>query len=132
MTPVRQELPAGSSGKARKPAKDPIKLGRAAASAAKKRSARGKGQGATSGTKVAQVRLQPDEVVNLEMVVRQLNLASTSEALREGLRLLVREAAEDQAAEEIRAYYKGEQAPRPAGVAPATEAELQAADDAQW
>ncbi|WP_405115315.1 hypothetical protein OG559_12425 [Micromonospora sp. NBC_01405] len=117
MTPVRQELPARASGKARKSAK---------------RSERGKGRDAKAGTKVAQVRLQPDEVANLEMVVRHLNLGSTSEALREGLRLLVREAAEEQAAEEIRAFYNGEPAPRPAGVIPATEAELKAADDAQW
>ncbi|WP_433687515.1 hypothetical protein ACQP0I_31205 [Micromonospora carbonacea] len=39
--------------------------------------------------------------------------------------------AEERAAEEIRTFYGGEQAPLPAGVAPATEAELRAADDAQ-
>ncbi|MER7166452.1 hypothetical protein ABT336_10365 [Micromonospora sp. NPDC000207] len=123
----------------RKPARDTTKKGRAVATdgrATKKREAthptRGKGQKGTSGAKVAQVRLQPDEVADLEMVVRHLNLGSTSEALREGLRLLVREAAEEQAAEEIRAFYDGKQAPRPAGVAPATEAELRAADDTQW
>ncbi|WP_245670339.1 hypothetical protein [Micromonospora mirobrigensis] len=139
MTPVRQDQPAATSGKARKSAKSTTKLGHGGAAAgrvAKKReegrAARGKGQGATSGSKVAQVRLQADEVADLEMVVRHLNLGSTSEALREGLRLLVREAAEERAAEEIRAYYHGEQASRPDGVVPATEAELRAADDTQW
>jgi hypothetical protein len=110
MTSVRQELPAGTSAKVRKSAKDITKtrVGADAGTVTKKRaadrSARGKGQGATSGTKVAQVRLQPDEVADLEMVVRHLNLGSISEALREGLRHLVREAAEEQAAEEIRAF----------------------------
>jgi hypothetical protein len=97
-----------------------------------RRPTRGRGQDVLSFTKVAQVRLQPDEVAALEDVVRRLNLRSTSEALREGLRLLVREAAEVQAADEIRAFYAGEQVPLPDGVAPASEAELQAADEAQW
>ncbi|MER5700386.1 hypothetical protein ABT023_00275 [Micromonospora sp. NPDC002296] len=39
-------------------------------------------------------------------------------------------AAEEQAAEEIRALCNGEQVPSPAGVVPT--AELKAADDAQW
>ena len=138
MTRVRREPPAATSGKVRKPAKDTTKLRRAEAAEkastkrAAARTARGRERVATSGTKVAQVRLQPDEVADLEMVVRHLNFGSTSEALREGLRLLVRAAAEDRAAEEIRTFYDGEQAPRPAGVVPATEAELRAADDAQW
>ncbi|MEV5821870.1 hypothetical protein ABUL04_30350 [Micromonospora harpali] len=43
-----------------------------------------------------------------------------------------RRAAEDQATEEeIRAFYSGEQTPRPAGIAPATEIELRPADD-RW
>jgi hypothetical protein len=46
------------------------------------------------------VRLQADEVVALQNAMRQLRLSSTSEALREGIRLLVREAAEISAAEE--------------------------------
>lgn len=139
MTPVRQELPAVAGGRAGKPSKattKPRRTGTGTGRQSKKRdevrSARGKGQGATSGTKVAQVRLQPDEVAALETVVRRLNLSSTSEALREGLRLLVREAAESQAAEEICAFYEGEQVPLPAGVVPAAEAELKAADEAQW
>ncbi|MFY1625727.1 hypothetical protein ACN268_21405 [Micromonospora sp. WMMD735] len=37
--------------------------------------------------------------------------------------------AEEQAADEIRAFDDGGQDPRPAGVAPATEAELKAVDD---
>jgi len=68
----------------------------------------------------------------LQEVVRRLNLASISEALREGLRLLLREAAEIEAADEIRAFYKDVEAPLPDGVVPATDAELEAADDIQW
>ncbi|SCL15513.1 hypothetical protein [Micromonospora inyonensis] len=139
MTPVRQESPVGTSGKEGKSAKDAATPRRAVTGAGGKRNkqvkarpARSETKNPTSRTKIAQVRLQPDEVADLEMVVRHLNLGSTSEALREGLRLLVREAAEAQAADEIRAFYEGEQAPLPAGVAPATEAELQAADDTQW
>lgn len=64
--------------------------------------------------------------------MRRLNLPSTSDALREGLRLLSREAAEVGAAEEIRAFYEGDPAPLPTGVAPVTDADLRAADEAQW
>lgn len=139
MTPVRQESPtvaAGNAGKRSKGTTKARRTGTGAGSENKKRdkvrSARGTGRGTPSGTKVAQVRLQPDEVAALETVVRRLNLGSTSQALREGLRLLVREAAETQAADEIRAFYQDEQAPLPAGVVPATEAELKAADETQW
>jgi Arc/MetJ-type ribon-helix-helix transcriptional regulator len=154
MTFVRQELPTTAPGKTRrssqgtksrrtgarssstKEAADTSDDSTTRKSESKKRSeprpTRRRGQDGPSITKVAQVRLQPDEIAALEDVVRRLNLGSTSEALREGLRLLVREAAEVQAAEEIRAFYEGEQVPLPDGVAPATEAELQAADDAQW
>jgi Arc/MetJ-type ribon-helix-helix transcriptional regulator len=64
--------------------------------------------------------------------MRQLQLSSTSEALREGIRLLVREAAEIAAAEEIRSFYGERQASLPDGVAPATDQELAAADAEQW
>jgi Arc/MetJ-type ribon-helix-helix transcriptional regulator len=87
---------------------------------------------APSATKVAQVRLRPDEMAALEAVVRRMNLASNSEALREGLRLLIREAAELEAADEIRTHYAGDPVPLPDGVAPATDAELRAADEARW
>jgi Arc/MetJ-type ribon-helix-helix transcriptional regulator len=68
----------------------------------------------------------------LREVMRALNLSSTSDALREGLRLLAREAAEVGAAEEIRAFYDGYQAPLPDAVAAPTSDELTAADNAQW
>lgn len=139
MTPVRQESPTAAGGKARKPAKGATTQRRVEAGAAGKpkkptaaRPGRKTGKSSASGTKVAQVRLQPEEVAALEAVVQRLNLSSTSEALREGLRLLVREAAETQAAEEIRTFYGDERVPLPAGVAPATEAELKAADEDLW
>lgn len=64
--------------------------------------------------------------------MRTMHLNSTSEALREGLRLLAREAAELDAAADIRAFYGGRPAPLPAGVIPPTEDELVAADDTTW
>jgi len=64
--------------------------------------------------------------------MRQLGLRSTSEVLREGLRLLIREAAEVAAAEEIRRFYGEQPAPLPEGVRPATKEELAAADAEQW
>ena len=64
-------------------------------------------------SKLAQVRLRTDELEALQTVMRTLNLTSTSEALREGLRLLAREAAEVAAAEELRAFYQGQPAPLP-------------------
>ncbi|MFL6072695.1 MAG: hypothetical protein ACJ73S_04780, partial [Mycobacteriales bacterium] len=50
----------------------------------------GGGESAGRGSRVAQVRLQADELDALRNVMRQLHLSSTSEALREGIRLLVR------------------------------------------
>jgi hypothetical protein len=64
--------------------------------------------------------------------MRQLHLSSTSEALREGIRLLTREAAEVAAAEEIQRFYGERPVPLPDGVAPATKDEVAAADTAQW
>ncbi|MFJ9747343.1 hypothetical protein [Streptomyces chartreusis] len=83
-------------------------------------------------TEVAQVRLRPDEMADLRLVMQSLNLPSVSDALREGLRLLSREAAEVAASEEIRTFYQGGPAPTPAGVLPATEEELAAADEIEW
>ncbi|SFL82376.1 hypothetical protein SAMN05192584_12837 [Streptomyces pini] len=83
-------------------------------------------------SKLAQVRLRSDEVEALQEVMRTLHLDSTSDALREGLRLLAREAAEVGATEEIRAFYQGQAAPLPEGVAEPSEAELAAADETQW
>lgn len=88
---------------------------------------RGQGPG-----KLAQVRLRPDEMDTLRETMRTLNLESTSDALREGLRLLTREATELAAAEEIRAFYPGAQAPLPEGVTPPSDAELEAVDDLEW
>ncbi|GAA3871973.1 hypothetical protein [Streptomyces sedi] len=82
--------------------------------------------------KLAQVRLQADEVEALQQAMRTLNLGSTSDALREGLHLLVREAAEAGAAAEIRSFYGGRPAPLPDGVLPPTEEELRAADEMTW
>ncbi|NUP27170.1 MAG: hypothetical protein HOQ44_10845 [Nocardia sp.] len=59
----------------------------------------------------------------LERVMRTLDLASTSDALREGLQLLAKEAAEVGAAEEIRSFYREHPAPLPTGVVD---------DDIQW
>lgn len=122
MTAVRQ-----------KPA-DGARRGTAKARTARKKavpSARASSRSA-GGTKVAQVRLQSDELAALHQAMRRLSLPSTSEALREGLRLLVREAAEVEAAEEIRAFYDGAPAPLPDGVVPPTDEELRAADEARW
>ena len=54
-----------------------------------------KGRGQRSGrarahgaTRVAQVRLRPEEMDALQAVMRTMQLGSTSDALREGLRLL--------------------------------------------
>jgi hypothetical protein len=68
----------------------------------------------------------------LQRVMQQLRLPSTSEALREGIRLLVREANELAAAEQIRQFYGDLPAPVPEGVVRATEEDLAAADAAQW
>ncbi|MEU4882086.1 hypothetical protein OIE82_16345 [Streptomyces althioticus] len=89
-------------------------------------------QGDSGATSVAQVRLRPDELADLHQVMRTLHLGSLSEALREGLRLLSREAAEVAASQEIRDFYEGAQAPTPEGVRPATEDELAAADETEW
>lgn len=102
-------------------------------SAAKSVSRGGQASGSPRrASRVAQVRLQADELEALQNVMRQLHLPSTSEALREGIRLLVREAAEISAAENIRGFYGEQPAPLPEGVIPATEQELAAADAEQW
>ncbi len=68
----------------------------------------------------------------LQHVMRQLRLPSTSEALREGIRLLIREASELAAAEKIRHFYGDDPVPVPEGVVRATEEDLAAADAARW
>ncbi|MET7291559.1 hypothetical protein ABZS79_05280 [Streptomyces griseoloalbus] len=89
-------------------------------------------QGDSGATSVAQVRLRPDEMAALQQVMQTLQLNSLSDALREGLRLLSREATEVAAAQEIRDFYSGGQAPTPEGVPPATADELAAADETEW
>ncbi|MDO3648857.1 hypothetical protein [Nocardia mangyaensis] len=64
--------------------------------------------------------------------MRTLRIDSTSDALREGLRLLAREAAEVGAAEEIRAFYEERRVPLPDGVVEPSDAELAAVDEMQW
>jgi hypothetical protein len=68
----------------------------------------------------------------LREVMRTLQIDSTSDALREGLHLLAREAGEVRAAEEIRSYYADRPTPLPDGVLPPNETELEEADDMQW
>lgn len=77
-------------------------------------------------SRVVPVRLQAEEVAALQEVMRQLYLFSISEALREGIRLLVREAAEVAAPGGIRDFYGEQPAPLPDGVIPPTEHELAA------
>lgn len=102
------------------------------AEADQRSSPRSRAGGYSRSTEVAQVRLRPDEMADLRLVMQTLSLTSLSDALREGLRLLSREAAEVAASEEIRSFYKGAPAPSPAGVAPATADELEAADETEW
>ncbi|MET9393417.1 hypothetical protein ABZY20_23945 [Streptomyces sp. NPDC006624] len=104
---------------------------RRTATAARTRQTRRK-QGDSGATSVAQVRLRPDEMEDLQRVMQTLQLHSLSDALREGLRLLSREATEVAASQDIRDFYRGAQAPAPEGVVPATEEELAAADEAEW
>lgn len=89
-------------------------------------------QGGSGATSVAQVRLRPDELADLQQVMQILKLHSLSDALREGLRLLSREATEVAASAEIRDFYQGAQAPTPEGVLPATADELAAVDETPW
>lgn len=114
MTPVRQ-APAGTEGRRRRA------QGAAAAPAS-----------GLGPSRLAQVRLRADEMVALRDVMRALNLSSTSDALREGLRLLAREAAEVSAVEKIRAFYGGDQAPPPDGTDAPSADELAAADKSRW
>src|ERR1041384_2442426 len=82
--------------------------------------------------RLAQVRLRADEMEALQDVMRTLDLHSTSDALREGLRLLAREAAEIRLATEIREFYGPDGAPAPEADAVPTDAELAAADASEW
>jgi hypothetical protein len=112
-------------------AKAPLKR-----AASKRKSSSGLSSGNPASAKVAektaQVRLRADEAASLDHTMQVLHIPSTSEALREGLRLLHREAAETRAADNIRAFYQGQPAPLPEGVMPVDEADLRAADEAEW
>lgn len=81
---------------------------------------------------VAQFRLRPEESRWLSHSMLVFDFKSTSDALREALRLLHREATEVEAAERIRAFYQGKPAPLPEGVMPVDEEDLLAADNAEW
>jgi hypothetical protein len=109
--------------------KSPARRGQAAKATPPRRQASTRGGGASH---VAQVRLQADELAVLRQVMRQLSLPSMSEALREAIRLLIREATEAAAAEELRRFYGEKPVPVPEGVIPATKKELAAADEVQW
>jgi len=135
MTNVRQNAPARARAKKATPRKatgrTPAKArdGQTAKTESRRNQARADLRAAS---RVAQVRLQADEMEALQQVMRQLSLRSTSEALREGIRLLIREAAEATASEEIHRFYGEQPAPLPEGAVPATTEELAAADAQQW
>jgi hypothetical protein len=102
------------------------------AGAPEKGDRRSPGRTSAGTTRIAQVRLRPEEMAALQVVMRTMHLDSTSDALREGLRLLAREATEIDAAADIRAFYADRPVPLPDGVSPATDDELSAADEARW
>lgn len=87
---------------------------------------------AWKGSSVAQVRLGLEEWEQLSRSMRTLGLRSTSDALREGIRLLRREAVEVEAARAVGDFYGGRPAPAPEGVPPVTQADLDAADASEW
>jgi hypothetical protein len=133
MTPVRQnaadKISPPTARKVGRAATPKAKLaGRQGSQSAKKRG----GAPIGGASQVAQVRLQADEVAALQDAMQQLRLPSTSEALREGIRLLIHEASELAAAETIRRFYGDTVPPLPDGVVGATEEDLAAADAEQW
>lgn len=81
---------------------------------------------------LAQVRLTDREWDELRATMRVLHIDSTSDALREAIRMLRREAAERSAAHEISSFYGGDPAPVPDGVLPVTREDLEAADRAEF
>ncbi|GAA1926933.1 hypothetical protein GCM10009716_38750 [Streptomyces sodiiphilus] len=121
---VKAEQKSRASGETAKASKS--------ASSASRTSRAHRKQSRNAATSVAQVRLRPDELAELEQVMQTLDLHSLSDALREGLRLLSREATEVAAAQEIRDFYQEGRAPTPAGVLPVTADELAATDEIEW
>lgn len=109
----------------------PAKIGQTTRTGKRSSRASSRKSRATAG-KNAQVRLSADEVASLNHVMQVLNIDSTSDALREGLRLLQREAAEREAAEELDDFYGGRPAPLPDAALPPTAAELAAGGDDEW
>lgn len=124
MTAVRQREGQGIAGS---PAATPSQQRAVDTSEPTKQEATARGR-----SRLAQVRLRDDEMQALEQVMRTLHLTSTSDALREGLKLLTKEAAETSAAEEIWAFYRDHPAPLPEGVVEPSDSELAAADDMRW
>lgn len=81
---------------------------------------------------IAQVRLGRDEWTELRETMKTLGLTSTSQALREALRLLYREARREAMAHGIERYYRDEPAPPPEGALPVSAADIEAADRSEW
>ena len=122
-TPVRKRSSAGRTAGAKRSAQP--------TGSSRRVTSRESGSGRRP-SEIVQVRLQTDEAAALRGVMRALNLSSTSDALREGIRLLIREAGDIAAANEIATFYGSAAAPLPDGVIEATEEELAAADAAEW
>jgi hypothetical protein len=79
----------------------------------------------------AQVRLTQREWEDLVETMTLLRLESTSDALREGLRLLHHEAKAEAMARNISQYYRGSAPPLEGDPVPTFE-ELTAADSSEW
>ncbi|MDT0441939.1 hypothetical protein [Streptomyces johnsoniae] len=86
----------------------------------------------TATSAPAQVRLSAQDWADLRETMRILGLGTTSEALREAIRLLHREARQVQAAQSIAEFYADAEPPLPVTDALVTEADLAAADRAEW
>jgi hypothetical protein len=86
----------------------------------------------TAGGAPAQVRLSAQDWTDLRETMSILDLETTSQALREAIRLLHREARQIQAAQSIAEFYAEAEPPLPVTDALVTEADLAAADGAEW
>jgi hypothetical protein len=86
----------------------------------------------TAGGAPAQVRLSAQDWTDLRETMSILDLETTSQALREAIRLLHREARQIQAAQSIAEFYADAEPPPPVTDALVTEADLAAADRAEW
>ncbi|MFJ9828891.1 MULTISPECIES: hypothetical protein [unclassified Streptomyces] len=90
------------------------------------------GRSAESAGTPAQVRLSRQDWADLRETMAILRLESTSDALREAIRLLHREARQIEAARNIARFYGEGGAPRPLLDELVTEADLAAADAAEF